>query len=180
MNLFIGCTSKKNIEDIYIKDSVKLIQQLARLDHVDLVYGTWNEGLLSVLYQEFTKYNKKIIGFLTSYHKRMLGSEVLSDVEIITDTTIDRFAQIYEHSDILLFLPGGLGTYAEIFSALEECRIGRGKKMILYNLNSFYDSILEEFKHLREKGFVEEELSDYMIVENNIDKIVEIIKEEIK
>lgn len=180
MNLFIGCTSKENIKNIYLQDSKILIQKLASMEKIDLVYGTWNEGLLKFLYQEFLKYHKKITGVLTQYHKKMLGDFLLSDVEVITETTTERFAEIYDHSDMLLFLPGGLGTYAEIFSAIEEHRIGRRKKIILYNLNGFYDFLLQEFKRLQENNFIAEDIFDYIVVENDIHKIIQMIKEEIE
>ncbi len=180
MNLFIGGTSRENIEYMYLQNSKILVQKLANIENVDLVYGTWNEGLLKVLYQEFSKYHKKITGILTRYHKKMLGDILLADVEIITETTTERFAQIYDHSDILLFLPGGLGTYAEIFSAIEEHRIERRKKIILYNLNGFYDFLLQEFKRLKENNFINEDISDYIVIENDVDKIIQMIKEEIK
>lgn len=178
MRLFIGCTSKDKIDSCYLDNSSKLIKELAKLDNVDLVYGVFDKGLLKIAYDEFSKNNKKITGVITTYHKESFKEEKMCDLELIANTTTNRFESLYKNSDILLFLPGGIGTYAEIFSAIEEQRIQNNKKIILYNDNYFYTPIIEELYRLYKLGFADQAPSEYMTIESEIDKIIEIIKEE--
>lgn len=106
MKIFIGCTSKNRTDSCFFDDCDKLIRKLASVKGIDVVYGVWDSGLSKVVYDEFSKYNKKIIGVVTAYHKNMLKSK-FCDEEIIVSTTTQRFEKIYENSDVLLFLPGG-------------------------------------------------------------------------
>ena len=179
LNLFIGSSSKDNVDFGYLKDGAALIGELAKIEGVDLVFGAHHKGLMKLSYDEFKRNNKKIIGVITNYHKEMVDSSIFYDKEIIVNTTTERFEKIYENSDVLLFLPGGLGTYAEIFSAIEERRIDNGKKIIIYNSNYFYTPMIKELYKLYKEGFIDEVPADYMIIESDSNKIIEIIKKEI-
>ena len=175
MNLFIGCSSKTDIDKKYIDDCYDLIKMIAKVPNVDLVYGAYNRGLMGLCYSEFKKNNKKILGVITKYHDN--EDEDVGDEKIVVDTTTERFDKIFSNSDKVLILPGGLGTYAEFFSAIEEMRIGNKKKIILYNCNYFYTPIIKELYHLYEEGFIDMVPSDYMTIESDKNKIIELIEE---
>lgn len=177
MNLFIGCSSKNGIDKLYLDNCSHLIKELALIDGIDLVYGNDIGGLMGVAYHEFSSNSKKVIGISTEFHYKLDKNKAYDEI-IVTASTTNRFEAIHNNSDILLFLPGGLGTLAELFSAIEEHRIKNGKKIILYNYNYFYTPIIEELYKLHEEGFIDEVPSDYMIIESDMKKVVEIIKEE--
>ena len=180
MKLFIGCSAKENIDSGYLEDCLLLLQEISTIPDLDLVYGSCNTGLSKQVYQFFFQAGKKITGVITEYHKKMAEEDSLGDQEIVVSTTTERFQKIYENCDMILFLPGGLGTYAEIFSAIEEQRIQNGKKIILYNDRYFYTPIIKELYHLHQEGFIDEVPADYMVIESDKDKIVELLKEEMK
>lgn len=177
MRLFIGCSSRTNINSIYQDECSDLIKMIAEIDNIDLVYGAYNRGLMGLCYSEFKKNSKKVIGIITKYHDDCDGDEVVGDEKIVVDTTTQRFNEIFSNSDKVLILPGGLGTYAEIFSAIEEMRIGNGKKIILYNCNNFYTNLVNELNRLYDEGFVDMRPSEYIIVETDKNKIIDMIKE---
>ena len=177
MNLFIGCSSKTDIDKKYIDDCYELIKMIAKVPNVDLVYGAYNRGLMGLCYAEFKKNEKKITGVITKYHDDRDGDEVVGDNKKVTLTTTERFDEIYGNSDTILILPGGLGVLAELFSAIEESSIGNNKKIIVYNCNYFYTPIIRELFHLYEEGFISMPPSEYMIIESDKEKIIEMIKE---
>ena len=177
MNLFIGCTSRENVSEDYINDSSKLLEELSKIDNVDLVFGSYHKGLMKVAYDAFKDNNKKITGVLTEYHKNLAEFEYNYDETIVVDTTTNRFYEIFNRSDVILILPGGLGTLAELFSAIEERRIENYKKIIIYNSNYFYTPIIEALYKMYQDGFTHEVPSNYMVIESDYKKIVEIIKE---
>ena len=77
-----------------------------------------------------------------------------------------------------MFLPGGIGTYSELFSAIEENKNNpHPKKIILYNYDYFYTPIIKELYHLYQEGFIDEVPASYMIIESREDKIIELIEE---
>ena len=177
MNLFIGCGASTKIDEVYINDCSDLIKKIAKIPEVDLVYGAYNRGLMGLCYAEFKKNEKKITGVITKYHDDRDGDEVVGDNKKVTLTTTERFDEIYGNSDTILILPGGLGVLAELFSAIEESSIGNNKKIIVYNCNYFYTPIIRELFHLYEEGFISMPPSEYMIIESDKEKIIEMIKE---
>ena len=177
MNLFIGCGASTKIDEVYINDCSDLIKKIAVIPGIDLVYGAYNRGLMGLCYAEFKKNDKKITGVITKYHDDRDGDEVVGDNKKVTLTTTERFDEIYGNSDTILILPGGLGVLAELFSAIEESCIGSNKKIIVYNCNYFYTPIIRELYHLYEEGFINVPPSEYMIIESDKDKILEMIRE---
>ena len=51
MNVFIGCSSKEDIDNSYFIKSKYIINYLS--DNNDLVYGGFNEGLMGLSYDIF-------------------------------------------------------------------------------------------------------------------------------
>ena len=178
INLFIASTSKENISNELHTDVSNLIKKIAKIPNINLVFGAYHNGLMKVSYDEFSKNQKEIIAVTTDFDKKKTKQEKYTK-EIVTKNTTQRFEKIFFNSDILLFLPGGIGTLAELFSSIEEHQINNVKKIILYNYNFFFTPIIEELYNLYKEGFIDEPPSSYMIIESNKDKIIEILKEEI-
>lgn len=177
MRLFVGCSSKNGIDKKYLDNCSELVKSLADIPDIELVYGNDTGGMMGIAYREFSGRGRKVIAVSTEYHYKLDTKKAYDEI-IVTDTTTGRFEEIHKNSDVLLFLPGGLGTLAELFSAIEEHRIEKGKKIILYNDNYFYTPIIEKLFKLHQEGFVDEVPADYMIIESDIKKIIELVKEE--
>ena len=63
MNLFIGCSSSK-IDDKYSILSKELIDDISKIENIDLVFGASNSGLMGDVYNSFLNNNKKITGVI--------------------------------------------------------------------------------------------------------------------
>ena len=90
MKLFIGCTSKSSIDSVYIEKCSPLIKELAGIPDISLVYGPWNEGLMGILYREFSNNKRNIIGVTTEFHKNLDNDIKLCDEEIVVKTTTEK------------------------------------------------------------------------------------------
>lgn len=144
-----------------------------------MVFGAYGYGLMGKAYDIFKKHDKKIIGVAPITFKSDF-EKVPCDEEILTKSSMTRLEVIYEKSDILLFLPGGVGTYSELFSCLEEMKSNPGKQIILYNVDFFFRPMLEEMYKLYKQGFLDENLGEIILISNNQDEIVEKIKESVE
>ena len=173
MNLFIGCISSK-IDDKYSILSKELIDDISKIKDVDLVFGASNSGLMGDLYNSFLNNNKKITGVSVKYY--LPDNNKYSD-SYYYDNTMERFNKIYEISDVLLFLPGSIGTITELFNSICQVQIGKCKKIILYNVNYYFTDIIKILYKLYKDNLFDMRPSQYMIIESDKDKIVDIIKE---
>ena len=155
MKVFISVSSHLDINRDFI-DDVKEISEFVAGDGYDLVIGAaMEEGMSGVVLKNFKDYNRKI------YLKTMecYGEDPKKfnyvDFEYCEDTFM-RTKRIYEDSDLLLFMPGGTGTSAEMFSFLEQLRTDNSqKKIIIYNKDNNYQNFNEAIRI-----FVEEHICD--------------------
>ena len=179
MNIFIGCSASENISDQYKESSKILIQKISQIKSLNLVFGAYYKGLMAICYDCFKQNNKKVIGITPKIYSNEFVN-MPCDEEVITNTTMERFNEIYKKSNIFLFLPGGIGTLAEIFNAIEENRTNDNnkKKIILYNKDFFYTPIIKELYNMYKENFIKEELSNYIVIESDIDKVIELIEKE--
>ena len=176
MNIFFSVSSHTDIEKEYFEDASFLAKELAS-NNSDLIIGVaMKEGMSGRIIKEFTDNNRKI-----DLYTLKIYNENPNDFPNINfhycDSTYERTKKIYNESDILLLMPGGTGTIAEIFSFLEEMRtIKTEKKLILFNRNNYYKEIIQFIKNAIEKKFNTEDIFDYINIIENKEEIVSYIK----
>ena len=119
MNIFIGCSSRNEIPEKYINDSEELLIELFKNN--DLVFGADNTGLMGLSHDIASQNNRNIIGICPEKYKHDFKNLNCSE-EIITKNVNDRNTEIVKNSDLLLFLPGGIGTLCEMLTAIETKR----------------------------------------------------------
>ena len=84
-----------------------------------------------------------------------------------------------EHSDILIYLPGGYGTISSLCAALKAKREGKYEwPIIIVNINNFYDSLFEQFKKIQDAHYCKESY-DYhhklCYVVNSSDELIQLL-----
>ena len=89
----------------------------------------------------------------------------------------ERKAKMEELSDAFIALPGGYGTFEEIIDVIASSQIGYHKKPCAFvNINGYYDKLIEFFYSCSNSGFMDRRFVDMLIVSDNIDEIIEKIK----
>lgn len=179
MNLFIGSSSYNDIDKHYLENAQDLIEKLAQIPNLNLVIGAaqTNCGIIDISYHEFKKKNKKVISItLKDYHN---SNDLEVDETIEVETTMDRIKLIYQNSNFILFLPGGLGTHSELLAVLsEKIEKNDNKTVVIYNKDFFYTPIIKELYSLYENKFIKKNISDYCIIESDPEKIRDLIVKE--
>ena len=86
--------------------------------------------------------------------------------------------ELFNDADLIVCLPGGLGTISELYSYIEEIRSNDKKtKLILYNINHYYDIVLTTLNHLIEEKFASSNILDYFKVVNNYEDFIKTIED---
>lgn len=171
MKIFIGCSSREEIPNKYFNDCNKLIEELFK-DNNDLVFGAYNKGIMSMCYRIAKKYNRKVIGITPKIFVSALD-ELDCDLEIVTNNISRRTEGLIEESNVLLFLPGGIGTIYELFTVIESKRSGEfNKPIIIYNSNNFFNKLLEFIEKLYNEDFTDIKVKEcYLVMDNPSDII---------
>ena len=178
MKLFIGCSSNNDIPTEYFNDCKVLLEELMKEN--DLVFGACNSGLA---YNTTLKANGNITGICPEAYKDDFKT-LKCDTEITTKSVSERTDSVISSSDALIFLPGGIGTIYELFTAIESKRCHEfNKPIVIYNSNGYFDKLLEfmdkvyseKFSGFKDKRnyLVTDSISSILYYINNYKKIKE-------
>ena len=117
MKVFVGCSSYDDIDKKYF-DTAKKVSNILIDHNCTLVVGGGDYGLMGSVYHQFLDNDKPVLGIATDYYKCDLDK--MDCKKIYVKSTLDQMAAFMKESDIFLFLPGGYGTYNEIFYMICE------------------------------------------------------------
>ncbi|WP_028455616.1 LOG family protein [Chitinilyticum litopenaei] len=122
-----------------------------------LVYGGGNVGLMGEVASAALDAGGEVIGVIPQFMvMRELAYAACTDL-IVVDSMHTRKARMAELADAFIALPGGLGTFDELFEILTWAQIGlHGKPIGLLNVNGFYDGLLMFLNKVAADGFVRE------------------------
>ncbi|MBS0011411.1 MAG: TIGR00730 family Rossman fold protein [Bacteroidales bacterium] len=156
MNICIFAASSSKIDRVYIDAASQLGELIASAGH-NIVYGGGGIGLMGALADAAMKKGAKITGVIPSFmHDNGWGHEGLDEL-IITGDMGSRKKKMFDMSDAVIALPGGVGTLEELTEAITMKQLGlfRGALVIL-NTNSFYDPLITFLESIINKGFMRE------------------------
>lgn len=74
--------------------------------------------------------------------------------------------------DVVLILPGGLGCMYDLFLGIKL-----GKKVILYNKDLIYKSLIKNLFELYEEGIISDIPASYISIESDLNNIIKILEE---
>lgn len=171
MRIFVGCSSSNDIPNKYKKDCKVLINELFKSNY-DLVFGACNDGIMGYAYNAALKNKRKIIGICTENYKEDL-QKLKCTTEIITSSVNERTEKLINISDVLLFLPGGIGTIHELFSSIDSKRCNEhNKTIIIYNSNNYFNETISLLEKIYNENFTNSTVKNNYIVINNKEEIL--------
>ena len=97
----------------------------------------------------------KVYGVVPGFLKNLeLTHRGLTDLKIVDDMRTRKHLML-EGSDAVVTLPGGSGTYEELFEALTMKRLGQWVgPVIIVNTDGFYDGLLKFMRHSVDERFM--------------------------
>lgn len=172
--LAVFCGSSEGANPLYKETAQELGKQMHH-QHITLVYGGGNRGLMGIVAESLYSLGGRVIGVLPQALNR---SDVrLHQVEerlIVVPTMHERKATMYELADAFVALPGGIGTFEEILEVYTWLQLGyHTKPVALLNIAGFYDSLLAFLEHSVQEGFLKADHFAALIVESDIGKLFE-------
>lgn len=152
MKLFIGCSSRNEIPKKYENDCKKYLNELFKYKN-DLIFGACSTGLMGLSYSIAKENDREVIGICPKAYKKDL-LDLNCTKEIITNSISERTDKVIKQSDAIIFLPGGIGTTYELFTAIESKRSKEfDKPIVIYNSNNFFDKLIDFLDKTYEEKF---------------------------
>ena len=172
-NVAVFCASSNGSNSIYREAAIELGTFLAR-HNIGIIYGGANVGLMQALAESSLTAGGRVVGVIP---------EVLVDLEVahhgitelhITSTMHTRKAMMSDLADAFLILPGGFGTFEEMFEVLawQTLRLHQ-KPILLLNIGGFYDKLLEFLDHCVAEGLLQQKSRDNLLVARSIEAAFE-------
>lgn len=153
MKVFVACSGVESVALEYRNLASEVATMLARNGH-KLLFGGLDTGMMGKCYMAYKYEGGKVKAVVEVHDANNLDMLELDAYEV-KPTVFERTKEFYNSSDLVLFLPGGIGTYGEIFSILDEKRQKKSdKKIILFDYNHFYTPLLKFLSDTYKEGFV--------------------------
>jgi len=149
MKLCVFCGSRDGSDPAFKQAATELGQRLAQRN-IGLVYGGASVGLMGATADAALEHGGEVIGVMPA---ELMGRELehkgLSALHIV-DSMQARKAMMTELSDGFIVLPGGLGTFDELFEVWTWAQLGMHRKPFgLLNVAHYYDPGLRRARAAR-------------------------------
>jgi len=130
-----------------------------------LVYGGGRAGLMGEVADAALAAGATVIGVIPeSLMGRELGHRGLTELHVV-ETMHQRKMMMAERSDAFLALPGGIGTFEELFEVWTWRQLGyHDKPLGLLNVAGYYDALLGFLAHSRDQGLMTTAQTDLLQV----------------
>ena len=150
----VYCSSSSSVPRVYFDAAAELGGAIARQGWV-LVYGGNAVGCMGVLADAARAQRGKVIGVTPQVLVDKGISDEKCDELIVTTGMRERKALLEARGDAFVTLPGGLGTFEEIFEIIVGRQLGyHDKPIVLLNVAGYYDPLLAMLDHGIEQRFI--------------------------
>ena len=159
MNVGVFC-SANDLAEKYVLPARELAKLIAEHGH-GLVWGGSNTGVMKVMADGVQAGGGKIFGVSVEILKARARPD--ADEILFAADLGERKAMLLARSDVIVVLPGGLGTLDELSEILELRKHGaHEKRVVVLNTDGFYDGLRRQLERMSAEGFIERPLADFI------------------
>jgi uncharacterized protein (TIGR00730 family) len=171
--LCLFCGSSSGVRESYASAATQLGALLAARG-VGLVYGGGRVGLMGAAADAALAGGGEVIGVIP---KAICDLEVqhLGCTELhVVDSMHVRKQMMHDLSDGFLSLPGGHGTFDELFETITWLQLGYHQKPVaLLNVDGYYDGLLQMLDHALAEGFLTPFVRELLLVDEDLERLLE-------
>ena len=172
----VFCGSSMPLSSKLIKQETLNIADILLRKNIDLVYGGAKIGIMGIISKRIMEKGGKVTGIIP---KILVKKEIINnDITklIVVNSMHERKKMMYDLSDAYIILPGGIGTLEELSETITWKVLGiEDKKIIIFNLNGFYDNLIKQFKTMEENNFLYNNILQKVIIIKDSNKLDQVI-----
>lgn len=173
----VFCAASESIDNEYAASAYEVGNMLGRIGAA-LVYGGARFGLMEATAKGVKDAGGHVIGVVPEILVERNRVSALLDEHVPCRNLSDRKDIMLQRSNILVALPGGIGTLDEIFHVMAASTIGyHAKRVVFYNVNGFWSGLLSELRRMESQGFIRCDMNGCMAVADTIDELEKYIQE---
>jgi len=163
----VFCGSRPGVRPAY-RAAAEAVGGLLAERGIELVYGGGNVGLMGIVADACLAAGGRVVGVIPrALLEWEVGHEGLTRLEVV-DSMHTRKARMAELADGFIALPGGLGTFEELFEILTWAQLGFHSKPVgLLNVDAYYQPLVQMMERGVSEGFMKAENRGLLLVEDN-------------
>ena len=173
----VFCASSNEMEQVYYEQAEALGKWMGETGKT-LVYGGARKGLMESVAKAVKENGGRVFGVVPQklVHNNMVSDHI--DITFHCDALSDRKQWLIGESDIMIALPGSMGTLDEAFSAMAENTFGlHQKKVIFWNINGFWDGLFAFIDGLEEEKAMTKPFGEVMLRADSLEEVISIIED---
>jgi uncharacterized protein (TIGR00730 family) len=168
--------ASNNIDDIYIHETEALGKEIGSQGYT-LLYGGGSTGIMGACSRGVASAGGKVVSVIPTFMDSKELINYNSDEMIWTKNLDDRKAIMLDRSDAFIIAPGGVGTLDEFLQVLTYENLSLlSAPIIIYNINNYFDGLLNFIDYSIRKGFTRTGVRDLFRVCNNPVEAVDLIE----
>lgn len=132
-----------------------------------LVYGGGTVGIMGEVAQAVKAAGGLVVSVIpNALRPREASGETIGDVNYFTSTMAERKSIMFAHSDTVVAMPGGAGTFDELLEVITLFQLNAYRPRIgLVNVCGFFDPFVALLDHLIAEGFLEKAVKDFVVMD---------------
>ncbi|MGE8143969.1 TIGR00730 family Rossman fold protein [Pseudomonas frederiksbergensis] len=145
---------------------------------LQLVYGGTDKGLMGIVADAVLAEGGEVVGVITRYlhdlghlHGGLTRHEITPDMR-------SRKTRMSEWADAFIALPGGLGTFEELFEVATLTQLGEHHKGVAcLNIGDFFNPVRSLLEHAVKEGFMKTEHSEMLIFDTEPAALIDALEQ---
>jgi uncharacterized protein (TIGR00730 family) len=164
----VFCSARETIDRVYF-DAADALGRAIASNGWSLVYGGNNCGLMRAVATGCRGAGGKVVGITPQLMVDQDIHDTLCDELVVTACMRTRKQQLEARGDAFVILPGGLGTFEELFEIIVGRQLGYHDKPIVFlNTADYYAPLLAMIEHGIDGGFIRGKCRELYHVSANV------------
>lgn len=172
----VYCASSRRLAPVYYEVAGTLGRRLADHD-ITVVYGGASIGCMGALADAALEAGGRVVGVIPRFmYDLELAHEGISELHLVADMH-ERKRRMLQEVDGIVALPGGTGTFEELFEAITWKRLGlHGHPVVIVNVGGYFDPCLQQLQRCIDEGFMDPRHARMWSVVEAADEVVEALR----
>jgi uncharacterized protein (TIGR00730 family) len=168
----VYCGSGPGTNPHFIEAAIALGKAIAEAG-IRLVYGGGSIGLMGAVASSVLDHGGTVTGIIPDFLTARENALTRVQEMVVTPDMHERQRLMFERSDAVVALPGGIGTLEELVEQLTWQQLGRHSKPILIaNIDGFWEPLLALLTHMRATQFIRPSLAIDILKAERVEDIL--------
>lgn len=163
-SLCVFCGSRAGDDPQYLQAAESMGRWIGGYGH-NLVYGGGSTGMMGALSAATLESGGTVTGIIpAALMEHEVARKDCTEL-LVTADMHQRKALMLQKADAIITLPGGIGTFEELFEFWTLAQLGyHNKPMALANVGGYFDDFIVLLEQVQERGFVSSQALNLMLV----------------